>query len=118
MNAMLNNETFVRPVNNGAPFKSTTHEERYYHIGNDGTVFFRRESDGKWYASIALCDARDQFVRRVGRCVARRKYFAQPHKRFAVNEVSYEVADKLWCESYRLHLQSRFGKFAKRRIFS
>ena len=114
MNAILTNETFIRPVNNGAPFKSTTHEERYYHIDNEGTVFFRKENDGKWYASIALCDARDQFVRRIGRCVARRKYFAQPHKRFSVDEVSYEVADNLFGDAYVKHLRGRLHKSLKR----
>ncbi len=69
--------------------KSTTHQEEYFHIIDDletlltghttylGTVFMRREVDG-WYASIAVLHHGDQFCRRVGRNVARRRYFARP----------------------------------------
>lgn len=86
------------------PYKSTTHEERYFHVcpavqkfpGIDSpvshfTVFARFEKDGLmpprdslkkgwygpvgWYAAIAYCSAEDQFSREKGRQVARRKYF-------------------------------------------
>lgn len=50
------------------------------------TVFFRQElprinvtedtRGSSWFVSVALCDPRDHFVRRTGRAVARRKYFA------------------------------------------
>jgi len=66
------------------PNRSTTHEERYYHVDTDGTVFFRKEDDGVWYASVVIRDGRDPFVRSRGRTLARRKYFTQPHKRIAL----------------------------------
>lgn len=79
------------------PHKSTTHEERYVHIiaykaTEDvpkhifekyiaHTVFFRKEEapDGhkRWYASASHCVHADQFTRRTGRTVARRRYFAK-----------------------------------------
>lgn len=68
---------------------STTHNERYYHIelpegsvATRATVFFRQttprdtaDPDNDWEASVALCDHRDQFVKQIGRNVARRKWF-------------------------------------------
>lgn len=86
------------------PHKSTTHDERFYHvkvvqIGYDvsgdkrATVFFRKESDGTINASVALCHEKDQFSRRLGRAVSRRKYFQG--KRHKVEEMSYEVAEDL-----------------------
>jgi hypothetical protein len=63
------------------PHKSTTHEERYFHVrdyngfGNDATVFMR-QTDAKWEASVAFCHPKDNFSRKVGRNVARRKFFA------------------------------------------
>lgn len=56
------------------PHKSTTHEELFFHINNRGTVFFRKE-EGEWRASYALRDPRDQFCRKTGRTIARRKFF-------------------------------------------
>lgn len=85
----------ARLPNNGAPNKSTTHEERYYHIDNEATVFFREEN-GTWYASVSLCHWRDNFSRAVGRKVARRKYFTKPEEKVVVDGVpSYEVASEL-----------------------
>lgn len=62
------------------PRRSTTHKEQYAHIRLPafdrwaaGTVFVRLEDEG-WFASVALCIKADQFSRRVGRTVARRKY--------------------------------------------
>lgn len=64
--------------------KSTTHEEMYYHIreafkfdGKDmqgGTVFFRKDN-GKWFYSVARCSANDNWQKRKGRTVARRRFF-------------------------------------------
>lgn len=39
------------------------------------TTFYRREDDGVWYKSFAFCSIRDHFSKKVGRQVARRKYF-------------------------------------------
>jgi hypothetical protein len=75
------------------PHRSTNREanERFVHLnitypGHDfGTKMdrkishvtaFVRTKDGVEYVSFAECDARDQFSRRVGRNVARRKWFA------------------------------------------
>lgn len=61
--------------------KSDTHEEKYLHypvlspIASHGTLFARREADGYWYASTAYCSLADQFNRRLGRQIARRRYF-------------------------------------------
>jgi hypothetical protein len=74
--------------------RSTTHIEIYRHSQdsieiletwlparhhdsdiNGATAFYRMEDDGKWYVSIALCCMKDQFCRKTGRQVARRKYF-------------------------------------------
>lgn len=70
------------------PHKSTTHKEQYAHIHLPfkpsrydearwigGTVFARLEEQG-WFASVALCVKGDQFCRRIGRTVARRKFMA------------------------------------------
>lgn len=62
------------------PYKSTTHEELYHHHRafnrpySHITLFLRKEAGG-WEFSWALCSAKDQFSRRVGRSVARRRYF-------------------------------------------
>ena len=72
--------------------RSDTHEERYFHIRPQtleelygllpflsmpfkGATVFYREEDGVWYGSIALCSWEDQFSRKAGRSVARRRYF-------------------------------------------
>lgn len=64
------------------PFKSTNHEEAYIHykLGESSrwshvTLFLRKEDDGIWYGKAAMCVRGDQFSRKVGRQVARRKYF-------------------------------------------
>lgn len=57
------------------PHKSTTVPEYFFHINNQATVFYRKNKDGQWAASVALRDSRDQFNRKTGRCVARRKWF-------------------------------------------
>lgn len=76
--------------------RSDTHKELYFHIlpqslvelmGAAGaeaypfkgaTVFYRQEADGIWYVTAALCAWEDQFERRVGRNVSRRRYFNSP----------------------------------------
>ena len=85
-------------------FKSLTTPERFYHFRPvasaeilpfglvvypnepSGTVFMRKQGD-YWYASVALCDPRDQFCRRTGRLVARRKFFQKPK---LVMQVTYQ----------------------------
>ena len=47
----------------------------YNGFGANATVFMRQENDGMWYGSAAFCHANDNFDRRVGRSVSRRKYF-------------------------------------------
>ncbi len=107
------------------PWKSTTHEERFYHFHDYGTlirknkneeinaavanvartlsgtkfshvtVFARKEmveiGDGKkecWFFSLALRARNDPqpFSRKVGRSVARRKYFAEAYHRRPLGE--------------------------------
>lgn len=71
---------------NDKPHKSLTHEEMFFHIREPlgsslakyyrgATVFARKEVDGFWYASVALCSIKDVFQKRVGRSQARRRYF-------------------------------------------
>lgn len=82
------------------PHKSTTHEERFYHIRSPfnghiiGTVFFRKESDGKLGASVAIRSSLDPVNKRIGRQVARRKYFQG--KRIPAEVMSYEAAYNLY----------------------
>ncbi len=90
------------------PWKSTTHEERYYHFQRDKvpegvpdvlantkfkavTVFARKEQVAHgdslvplWFFAIALYVDGDPapFSRKVGRGLARRKYFAQAYNRY------------------------------------
>lgn len=73
------------------PFRSTTHEERYYHVDNRATVFFRKE-EGSWLGSLSLVHPKDQFSRKIGRNVARRKYFNGYKFYLTDNEPSYEAA--------------------------
>lgn len=71
------------------PRRSTTHRERFYHFDvtspengslahvSNITVFIREDSPNSnfWNASVAACHSLDQFSRKRGRTVARRKYF-------------------------------------------
>lgn len=76
------------------PHRSNTHKERFYHfiaerghlIGNQNvvkpgkaiTVFVRQEDDPQqWFATAASCHPNDNFCRKTGRTIARRKYFLQ-----------------------------------------
>lgn len=76
-------------------YKSTTHRERFVHLRavdteivwphglrkiQARTVFLREESPGVWNFSYADCSNKDPFNRKVGRQVARRRYFAEPHR--------------------------------------
>ena len=66
-------------ANRGHPHKSTTHEEQYFHVEQQGTVFFRKEH-GLWSGTVAYRNPKDNFCRRTGRNVARRKWFGDgPH---------------------------------------
>lgn len=64
------------------PRKSTTHDERFFHVPvtefsplySHVTLFFRKEEFG-WRWAYALCSRADQFCRKRGRTVARRRYF-------------------------------------------
>lgn len=67
--------------------KSTTHEEMFFHIREPyidkkgkrykaATVFARMEPDvGCWLLVPARCSETDNFCRRTGRNVARKRYF-------------------------------------------
>jgi hypothetical protein len=72
---MTNTQNVVTQV----PHRSNTHDERFYHIQDGavrGTVFFRKETPtDNWRASVSLCHPNDQFNRKTGRVVARRRYF-------------------------------------------
>ena len=80
-------------VNRGHPHKSTTHEEQFFHVEQQGTVFFRKEH-GIWTATVAYRNPKDNFCRRTGRNIARRKWFGKgPHVMGDHSEkVSYEDA--------------------------
>jgi hypothetical protein len=62
------------------PHRSTTHEERFFHLRepigpfHGATVFFRKETQ-VWRAAVAFCSPEDQFNRRIGRNKSRRRYF-------------------------------------------
>ena len=80
------------------PHKSTTHEERFLHIKTPDspkfeavTVFMRKEDDGNWYSTPALCVKGDEFNRRIGRNISRRRYFQEPDIRANFGkEIDYE----------------------------
>lgn len=66
------NERFVhlRPMNPGHGF-GTNMDRDISHV----TAFIRNDN-GVDYVSFAECDARDQFTRKRGRTIARRKWFS------------------------------------------
>lgn len=99
------------------PTRSTDREadERFFHfkdvdlelpngrIIRNVTCFTRKDkTDGKYYASFAECDDRDQFCKRTGRTVARRKWFRSPSKRLVVapEGLNYETLRVKWEEEY------------------
>ncbi len=104
-------------IHTAQPTRSTDREadERFYHfkdvdlelengraVGNV-TCFVRFDKkDGKYYASFAECDMRDQFNKRTGRTVARRKWFRNPEKRMPISKegLNYETLRAKWTEEY------------------
>lgn len=104
MNSLVNREvtpTPAMPVHR--PHKSTTHEERFYHLrdaeGRPYSTVFVRKEDGVWYGNVAICNPRDQFSRRRGRTLSRRRYFLEGSRFehgggwWIGTEMSYEVAE-------------------------
>lgn len=90
------------------PTRSLTNDETWRHVREPigpykgGTVFFRREDDGNWYAAVALCSNKDQFSRPIGRLSSRRRYMVLKQKspRIAVlsgyQKPTYELALELY----------------------
>jgi len=74
-------------------YKSNTHEEMFFHFHeplydhaakvekkfNGATVFLRCEM-GVWKGAASLCSSNDPFSRKVGRQVARRRFFSTSKK--------------------------------------
>lgn len=99
MNAMLKPQ-----LHNQTPHRSTTTFERYYHMRDldvtydnrdrvvtDATFFVRQDKDGKYYLSVAECDSRDQFCRKRGRTIARRKWFQGRRIPIAEEGINFET---------------------------
>lgn len=69
------------------PHRSNTHREMFFHVVGaemlapyrGATVFFREEAGGGWNAAVSLCSPGDDFCRRRGRTIARRRYFNMAH---------------------------------------
>lgn len=92
--------------------KSTTHKEFFFHIKNEaeleqgrwintykaGTVFIREEHPGEWRASVARCSVNDNFCKRTGRSVSRRKYFQDKIVDVDVKDdkPTYDLAESLY----------------------
>lgn len=72
---------------------SSTTPERFYHVhtsdGRRATVFFRQQ-DESWTAAAAVVSTPDNFCRKRGRSIARRKWFAG--KNVTTAEPSYDEA--------------------------
>jgi hypothetical protein len=90
------------------PRQSTTHQETYVHIHGPYsyagkpvkaiTAFMRRASAGEdWMATFAFCSKEDQFSRRTGRLVARRRFFTHPRERITIPDTKnrYEAVQSL-----------------------
>ena len=82
--------------------KSDTTPERYVHVKVDHPMVshvtvFARKIDEHWFASAAMCSKKDQFVRKMGRNMARRRFFTQgPMARLKGGMAfSYEAAASL-----------------------
>jgi hypothetical protein len=80
------------------PYKSTTHQEKYYHFKDIFsnrfkaiTIYARKDDNGIWYLAPAFCVKTDQFDRRVGRQVARRKFFLGNQLRIG-SSLDYDTA--------------------------
>lgn len=67
---------------------STTHRETFFHVGlahpnySYGTVFVRNSGE-LWAMVAAICSRADQFSRKRGRTISRRRYFQDPTKTIA-----------------------------------
>lgn len=97
-------------MSNAHPTRSTNREadERFFHLNVTGQIqgrtvkkvtAFSRVRDGVTYVSFAECDSRDQFDRRVGRNVARRKWFAG--KRYITKDKpEYEYLVRQWQQEF------------------
>lgn len=105
------NHTAQKELKKAIPHRSTTVEERFYHqrfntprVSGDGkreishvTAFARPDKEGNWAVSYAECDHRDQFSRRQGRSIARRKYFQG--KKFRLDSPTYDDVLKPYIDS-------------------
>lgn len=82
--------------------KSDTVPERYAHVeiynsdlASRATVFARL-IDGVWLTSISYCSNHDHFDRKIGRNVARRRFFAGNDPTPSIGtEFTYEAAKKV-----------------------
>jgi hypothetical protein len=95
----------TKPKKAPHPYRSTTHEEIFFHFNHltherfvGGTVFARYEvnmplrlNDG-WYMSVALCNRHDGFSREKGRQIARRRYFQRWNIWHGPEKPTYEQA--------------------------
>lgn len=94
--------------------KSTTHEERFVHFpcmddhipgcstGNfnypkAASAFCREEEPNSWFAAFSFCVWEDQFSRKIGRQVARRRYFEGNRIPIGI-KFDYEIVRKLMIE--------------------
>ncbi len=96
------------------PHKSTTHEEQFFHVKETpmfpkapGTVFFRKEDDGRWYGSCAILSNKCKFSRKGGRTNSRRRYFLG--KRCEVPEPTYAQAQMLVEDAWEKRQIHRYG---------
>jgi len=78
--------------------KSTTTEERYFHIrpkdsvhGNAGTVYFRQVGD-IWHAAASRLSIGDTFSRKIGRTMAKRHYAKGDVLLLDTAEPTFEIA--------------------------
>lgn len=114
--------------------KSTTHQERYYHFDlwkepnrdlaagiptsprfwfSDVSVYARRHNEtGEWHMAVALCSILDQFSRRIGRQVARRRFFRDLSRVHLVGQECHyarvkDIVNKILIEEVRTRTHTR-----------
>lgn len=101
----------VKPELAASEHKSTTHEERFVHFpemedhipgyGENypkaASAFCREESPGQWFVAFSFCVWEDQFSRKIGRQVARRRYFEKTREPIGP-KFDYEVVRHLMIE--------------------
>jgi hypothetical protein len=91
--------------------RSTTHEEIYHHFPiNDpfnkyrGATFFARNATPpnpfqttaqNWGATVAVCSIKDEFIRKRGRTVARRRYFQEQPVAYFNHKPTWEEAGEV-----------------------